>query len=345
MENNVYNSMTALEELIKKYNARKPFVIMGRHLCGSVTDNYIDSLDCRAVKYTGVRENPTEESVTDALTKFTQSDCDMIISIGGGSAMDTAKAVKYRSNKLSLPHIAIPTTAGSGSEATPYSVVIIDGKKVSLSAPELYPEEIILSSELLKSLSPQQKKVSLLDALCHSIESLMTGRSTAESKKYADSSVKLILGNYEEYIKGNEAEFEDIFKASYYAGRAIAVTKTSVGHAMSYTLTTDYNIRHGQAVAICLIKALEFAEKSGRRHELRTIYEILGCDQGELASTELMKVYKAMAPELSAEISGCTGETLADRVNMEKLSNSAVDFDRQAVVEIYNSVIRFIQSP
>lgn len=344
-DNNTYFEITALKYLLEKHSAKRPFAIMGRHLQNTDTDAFLDTLNADLCKYFNVKENPTEESVLDAQKAFEQHNADLLISIGGGSAIDTAKAVKYNllvhnPEYSKLAHIAVPTTAGSGSEATRFSVITYGGSKRSLTHDYLLPESAILDSSLLYSMNAQQRKVSLIDALCHSAESLLSRNSTDESKRFAALSMKIILENYKAFATNNTAVFDKIFTASNYAGRAINISKTAFGHALSYTLTTEYGIQHGQAVAICLIHALEYAENTGNfSDKLKDLSSALLCDDNQTPSQKLSAIYHDMDMLHRFDLSNANAKNLAQKVNAERLNNSIISFEFDDLCNIYADII------
>ncbi len=339
-----YFNISCLSDIIKKHKSIRPFAVMGKHLKGSETESILNTIGFKVGKYFGVMENPTEKSVADAHKAFEKYDGDLLISIGGGSAIDTAKGIKHNllgnPKYRNIPHIAISTTAGSGSEVTHFAVIYKNGVKISVADKLLLPENIILDSRLLYSLSEQQRKVSLLDALCHSVESMLSRNSTDESKNYAVYSIQAILENYKPFISGDKSVYKEILNASDFAGRAINISKTTVGHAMSYTLTSDYGVKHGQAAAICLIYALKYAEQF---YDLNTgysvLYNALGCKKEQSISERLLDIYNSMKPEHNFDLSQADADTLVKKVNVERLGNSAFSFDEKALREIYSEII------
>lgn len=337
-DSGVFFSLSGLEGLLQLYE--KPFAVMGGHLAGSPAETLLDQFGTG--KFFGVKENPDDVSIAAAQKAFEAHGGDLLVSIGGGSAMDTAKAVKYNLRDdprfAKLPHIAIPTTAGSGSEATHFSVMYHSGVKHSLAEPSLLPEHVILDSRLLYSLSPQQRKVSLLDALCHSIESILSGNACDESNDYALYAIKTILADYRDFIDGNTEVYEAVQLAAYYAGRAINLTKTTVGHAMSYVLTSHYGIRHGQAVTLCLAEALRYAE-GWIPPQARCLYDALGCRDGQGIGDRLSEIYQDMALLHAFDLQEANPVLLAESVNIERLSNSAISFTDEAIADIYSAVI------
>ncbi len=343
-DDGVYFSMDALETLVKKYGVKRPFAIMGRHVAGSFADDLLDRLPMTVGKYFKVVENPDEESVREAKKAFEEFKGDCLISIGGGSAMDTAKAVKYHlADKTAyngLIHIAVPTTAGSGSEATCFSVICHGGRKCSIEDPMLLPEHAILDSRLLYSLDRRQRNVSLLDAFCHTIESLMSRNSTDKSREYALYAMGIIMEKYKDYAKGDLSVYDEIFEASYYAGKAINISKTTAGHAMSYTLTSDYHIKHGQAVGMCLIYILKHAESKGQYgRELKNLHSAMGCKEGESVADRFLAVYHALKLEHSFDLSDADPNELAKKVNADRLGNSVMTFDEEELQKIYGDII------
>ena len=337
--------ISCLSNLILSHRCIRPFAVMGKHVKESKVSKLLDIVGFDVGRFYKVKENPDEKSIRAAQRAFEKHNADLLISIGGGSAIDTAKGIKYNlcsnSECCNIPHIAVPTTAGSGSEATHFAVIYKNGEKTSLEDASLLPENIILDSRLLYSLSEQQRKVSLLDALCHGVESILSRNCTDKSRDYALYSIGLITENYKEYISGNTDVYRDILLASDYAGRAINISKTTVGHAMSYVLTSDFGIKHGQAAAICLIHALNYAEKNNcltTGYDL--LYNELGCEIGQSISGRLLEIYNDMQPENNFELSTADAAKLSGKVNAQRLSNCAIVFDNKALEKIYADIIK-----
>ena len=193
---------------------------------------------------------------------------DYTICIGGGSVIDFAKLVNIglhndqvftnfpnhineveKGNKF----IAIPTTSGSGTEATHFAVLYHNLKEFSISHKFLYPDVVFLDSTLTYSINSYQTAISGIDAFCQAIESYWSINSTEESLKYSLSSLKLILKFLHKAVNNNcRISKKNMIYASYLAGKAINISKTTGAHALSYFLTTNYNIPHGQAVALTI---------------------------------------------------------------------------------------------
>jgi alcohol dehydrogenase class IV len=172
-----------------------------------------------------------------------------IVSQGGGSTMDVGKWLAFKHN---LKHTAIPTTAGTGSEATRYAVLTVRGKKRTFDLKK--PDDYILNPELIVSLPPLQTLSTGLDAMCQAYESLWSKNATDRSRYFA----KVALENASEYLKKSIDDPTNIkyrrmmLIAAHYSGRAIEITRTNVCHAISYPLTELYDIPHGIACAMSL---------------------------------------------------------------------------------------------
>ena len=288
--------------------------------------------------------------------KFVSGTCDGIIAVGGGSAIDVAKCIKLfsgmnekknyleqiPSNSVDIPFIAIPTTAGTGSESTKHAVIYYEGLKQSISYNEAIPDIVVLIPELLKDLPIYQKKSTLLDALCQGLESWWSINSTPESIEYAKAAVYSILDNYKNYLNGDEDSARKILVASNESGKAINLTATTAPHAMSYKLTSLYGIPHGIAVAVCMPGVWEYMvdnldkckDKRGKEYLKKIFDEIpMSADKFRAILSEL---------DISNPISKNKENDIAELVasiNQERLKNSPVDLDGEAIFRIYSDII------
>jgi alcohol dehydrogenase class IV len=206
-------------------------------------------------KYREVRDNPS---------------VDLIIAVGGGTIIDIAKIIsiaysnrcekveeilsdKTLGNRLDL--IFIPTTAGTGSEATSFAVVYKDKVKISIDHKSLLPSYVVLDPVLLKSLPVPILNSTVLDALAQAIESIWARGATEESREYSKEAIGLILDNLD---KGNTIErLSGLQVASHLAGKAINISKTTLPHSISYPITSHFGVPHGVAVFLTLPNAAE----------------------------------------------------------------------------------------
>lgn len=358
----IYPSFTALSSLIKAHHMQHPFIVMDSFLKNSKQQK-------KLAKYHGVffydfKPNPLYEDVLEAMHLYQKEHCDGIISIGGGSAIDTAKAVRLflsmpeTQNHLestpqyrNIPHIAIPTTAGTGSESTSFAVIYEKGEKQSLSSPMLLPEAVILDERFLLSLPLSQKKATLFDALCQSIESMWSVQSTKTSQYYALKAMHSILTYMDEYFSSEHPRhLKEIFKAANDAGKAINISKTTAAHAMSYKVTSLYHIPHGHAVALCmpgvwnllLQKKEETNDPRGKIHIARILKKIsycFGCENAKQAQQRFCSLLKRYDMERQIEATAEEMETLITSVNPLRLKNFPIDVSRDDIEKIYATFI------
>ncbi len=261
------NYLTSLKTQLKKINAEKPFVVVDSFLMKDIAKKMKE-----AIIFSSFTSNPKYEEMLEGLKLFKENKCDAIISIGGGSCIDVAKVIKLSLNAdansdiptfkqdykyTDVRHICIPTTSGTGSESTRHAVLYLDGVKQSISSPAIVPEYVILCPKFIVTVPDYQKRATMMDALCQCIESLWSRKATKESRKYAKAGLKLFKTNYMGYLKGDMEAIKNIQIAANYSGKAINISETTAAHAMSYKLTSLYNIPHGHAVAICMNAILE----------------------------------------------------------------------------------------
>ena len=220
-----------------------------------------DRVGIEVVVFHDFTPNPKYEEVVDGVKVFNENICDTIVAVGGGSAIDVAKCIKLFSNMDSkgnylkqqispngIKLIAIPTTAGTGSESTRYAVIYYNGEKQSVTHDSCIPSAVVFNPYFLFSLPDYQKKATMLDALCHATESFWSVNSTKESIEFATQAITIILANYKGYFINEIQACKQMLMAANLAGKAINITQTTAGHAMSYKLTSLYGIAHGHAV-------------------------------------------------------------------------------------------------
>ncbi len=244
--------------------ANKSFEVSGAKL---FIENLIGTAEITSFHNFSV--NPKIEDLQKGIEIFREGDFDLIIAIGGGSVLDMAKLISVLSHQHSelanlitgnaqiaehkTPLLAIPTTAGTGSEATMFSVVYIDNMKYSVSSPSILPNSVYLSPYFLKTASPYLAACTGLDAFCQAVESIWSVNATEESESYGLKAIELIWNNlHSAAVLSDALAMEQMLEASFLAGKAINITKTTAPHAISYAFTTYYNIPHGHAVALSL---------------------------------------------------------------------------------------------
>lgn len=310
-----------------------------------------------------VEPNPDYVTVCKVIELFNGNECDGIIAIGGGSVIDVAKAVKLFCNMpqgskyieevaepADIPLLAVPTTAGTGSESTCFSVVYVKGVKHSFSHKQIIPTHVYLDGALLNTLPVYQKKCTMLDALCQGIESIWSVNSTPESVAYAKKAVETILKNMDRYIDGDNAVNQEMMLAANYSGRAICISQTTAAHAMSYKLTSEYGLPHGHAVAICLPYVWRYisentqkcSDRRGEKHlwdSLALIAALFGAASDDAAINRFSDMLKAMGIEAPSNLTEQEIVKLSEAVNVERLKNTPVTISNVALFKIYSALL------
>lgn len=308
--------------LIKEKNLSKPLVVTdkGIHQIGLLSPLF-ESLKDNKLEYAyfyDVVANPTIKNVNDGLKVFKDNNCDSIIVVGGGSAMDCAKmigALEVKKNatveklkgilkvRKALPFlIVVPTTAGTGSETTLAAVIVNEEThhKYAINDPHLIPKYALLDPALLVSLPPKITSTTGMDALTHAVEAYIGRSNTKKTKKCALEAIKLIHENLVESYKNgqNLVSRENMQKASYLAG--VAFTRAYVGyvHAIAHSLGGKYNVPHGLANAIILPYVLEeFGKKAHKK--LADLSDLLSLCEKSSSKEEKARAFIAWIKELN----------------------------------------------
>ena len=348
-------SVSQIGDYLKGKGLSKPLVILDGFLKGSAVCETLKSF-CEPVFFSDFKPNPTYSDTLAARAAFKAEGCDCIISIGGGSAIDTAKAVKLflphetdegligrELRYVNLKHIAVPTTAGTGSESTQYSVIYYEGRKQSLTGPLLIPDLIVLDPAFLKTLPTGQKAATLLDALCQATEALWSVNAKDLSDAYAIDAIELILRHVKGYMAGEDKDLAPIQKAANLAGKAINITATTAAHAMSYKITSTFGIPHGAAVAMCMSPVWGFynehAEQTARYALASSgICRAYGASSLAEAKEIFDRLYKELLPNPKRSCTEEELDMLVSEVNPERLKNYPVDLSAEDVRALYLQV-------
>lgn len=325
----------------------------------------VEDIKVPIIKFDSFTPNPLYEDVCKGVDLFRKERCDAIIAVGGGSSMDVAKCIKLyckmSDDKLYLEQeykdtgvklIAIPTTAGTGSESTRYAVIYYDGKKQSVTHDSIVPDVAILEPRVLKTLPMYQKKCTMLDALCQGIESWWSINSTDESKEYSRKAVTDIMKWWREYIFDNTDEAAvHIMKAANYAGRAICITQTTAAHAFSYKITSMYKLPHGHAVAVCLPEIWTYMlsnmdkciDHRGEQY-LGVVFKEIAGVMDVATPEEAISLFRGMMNDMEmkqpvAQNSEKEIELLSTSVNPIRLKNNPVELEQEAIRYLYGIIV------
>jgi len=279
-------SIKKLPALIKSKGFTKVLVVTDKGLMSvHLLDGLFASLALEGVSYElfdGAQANPTIQNIEDALALYTSSSCQALIAFGGGSSMDCAKgcAARVTNRHKSIPSMrgllkvtrkpavvfAVPTTAGTGSEATVAAVITDPSthEKYAINDPKLMPPFAVLDPELTVGLPPHITSTTGMDALTHAVEAYIGQSNTANTTEKAELAVQLIFANIEiAYKDGKNLQArENMLRASFYAGTAFTRAYVGYVHAIAHNLGGLYGLPHGLANAIILPYVLDFYGES-----------------------------------------------------------------------------------
>lgn len=295
----------------------------------------IDELSFGSVAFTDFEPCPEVSSVMAGVDVFKKEKCDFIVTVGGGSAIDVAKAIKFFS-KSDVKILAVPTTAGTGAEVTRFAVLYNHGDKESVRSYDIIPDFAVFDCTTLASLAHYQRVVTGLDAFSHSIEAYWSSDATDESREYSAEALELFNKYFTKYLDDDKSSYEPMMKCSELAGRAINIAQTAAPHAMSYKLHKLRGYSHGQAVALCLAYIWQYMLENCKTAEL----EIL------LAETEIISGFTPQSFQiLLKNLNLCDDLNLTENeleecisgVNIKRMSNHPMKFDYDDIENIYRS--------
>ena len=341
---------------------KKPFLCCGSSFKTTKAYQYLKEKYDLTV-WDKIRPNPRFEDMVSAAELFKQNNCDFMIGAGGGSPLDSAKMIKLlvtNDAKTALTEpmqandiefLAIPTTSGTGSEATRYSIFYVnENEKHSITHDDFLPDFIILDEEFLKTVPPYQRRCTCMDVLCHAIESYWNVKSNAESRSYAEKAIRLFVENKDGYIANKASANRGMLMASYYAGKAINMTATTSAHAMCYNITINCGTAHGHSVSVNLAEIWDYMndhnekvnDPRGRDFVLKALDEI-GVLLGGKNSQDGVDIFRNLLDEFELYTPKADKEAVlafAKSVNADRLLNNPTTLTSDDVTEIYKRVFR-----
>jgi len=269
------NSLNNIKKIISDLDAKKILLVTGKgsYKKSGSEKKLFECLGNTVIeRFFDFEANPNIKDVQVGISIISSFKPDLVIAIGGGSVIDVAKLINIFAahvikekeiyefvnksesvNKPGLPLVAIPTTSGTGSEATHFAVVYIGNKKYSFAHKYVLPDFSIIDPSLSYSNPAYIKACSGFDALSQAIESFWAVGSTEESRGYSREAIRIILSSIEmAVVESDEKSMDRMSLAANLAGKAINISKTTAAHAVSYPITKFLDIPHGHAVALTL---------------------------------------------------------------------------------------------
>lgn len=327
-----------------------------------IADELLENNKKLNVVYSNISPNPDVKECDVCVEKIKENHCDFIVAMGGGSVMDCAKAAaafcteenksaKYLSGEIeipskALPIIAIPTTAGTGSEISCVSVLSNheSGQKKPLNSVNFYPKAAIIDPELTYSVPPYITACTGMDVLCHAIEAYWSKHHQPVCDLLATQALKLVFSNLETAVfdGSNKEAREKMAEASVLAGMAFTIPKTTSAHACSYPLTNRLGIPHGEACGLTVDYFLRINAEGFEGNRLEDLAKTLDYDSVESLAEHIKNLKKTIG--LRSDLKGFDindqmFETLVCESQHPNLLNNPVEITKNMLEEMYQKLI------
>lgn len=363
-----------LPDLVRARGARRVLLVTGgRSFDASGAARILPRLAQVAAveRWSGVPESPDAADLLPGLQLFDRFRPDLVLAVGGGSVMDAAKLLCAYAGTTDLARlrdriraggpvttrepglVAVPTTCGSGSEATSFAVVYLGEEKFSVAGPVLRPDVAVLDPQLVTTAPAYTRAAAGMDAVAQAVESLWAVGATDTSRRWARHALRLLLPAVERFATAPDVDgARAMVIGAHLAGRAIDISKTTGAHALSYAITKRYGVAHGHAVALTLGGFLHthhdaepsrlLVDPATHAAVMAELRRYFGARDGRTLREAFDRLARGTGLTLGlAAIGADTPEaraSLASAVNVERLSNNPVRFTQKALVRLVNDV-------
>lgn len=353
-----FGSVEQLPSVLRALGARSILLFTGRT---SFAASGAEAVLCRSLAACDVHRAshaggpPQLDAVRYGVAELRACTPDVVVAVGGGSVLDMAKLVALFANQpagpehyvtggrsieaAACPLVALPTTAGSGSEATHFAVVYSEKRKYSVAHPSLLPRAALVDPQFTMNLTPPQTAIPGIDALSQAIESYWSVNSTDESRSRSRRAIRLVLEHLPEAVRQPDRTARaGVAEAAFLAGQAINVARTTAPHAVSYGMTAWFGVPHGQAVAITLphffafnaeVTDADVADRRGAafvRRMLDELNELLGTRSAIESRQRLQAFIRQVGLATRLDDVGVSSPAARQRVlecvNAERLTNN-----------------------
>lgn len=361
-EQSLAGALSGLGDLVRRTSATKLMLVVDRQAVAAThaqptIDAQLGGFEC--CWFDGFNPNPRCEEGLAAARLAVARSVDAVVAVGGGSCLDVAKIAALAARRMEiaeslargerldeaepLPIIAVPTTSGTGSEATHFAAIYVDGRKASVAHPRLRPRGVVLDPALHLAMPARIAAETGLDALGQAMESLWAVGSTERSRAFATAGGRLVAQYLEESVKRPTPERRlAMMVGAHLAGQAINISKTTASHAMSYKLTQRFGVAHGHGVALTLghvaaanaaVTAEDCADPRGPEHvreQVRAAAALLDATPADLprAVGQLLDRLGLPATLEGVGVDPASAANLAKEVDPVRLGNNPRRFTR-----------------
>lgn len=344
----------AFERLLKKDVGGRILLVTGKKSfeTSGAQEFILNNIPSEAIvlRYSDFENNPNITDLLKGIKTANDFNPSVIIAIGGGSVIDMGKLIRffythsgeiltgpYVTTRIGIPLIAIPTTAGTGCEATHFAVLYDDQKKKhSIANNAILPDCAIINPVLTYNQTPYLTACSGFDALAQAIEAYWNKNATTKSDEYAQKAINLIYDTLPKVVANPTPDLRDrMAEGAYWAGKAINITKTTAPHAFSYPFTAFYGIPHGHAVAIVFPYIADFNLKKIKQSnfKIEKIKELFGLEivrnlQYYCKSIGLHMLHNQYDMGL-----------LKNGINIDRLKNNPVEINEEQALNLLSKII------
>ena len=315
-----------LPEEIKKRGFKKVLVVTDESLYkAGVSSKITDLLEANSINYVlyhDVKPNPPIENVLDGVKMCRNEKCDLIVAVGGGSSIDTAKGISIvmtnpdredvvslngpsNTKNKGLPIIALPTTAGTAAEVTINYVITDPEKEIKMVCVDEHdiPIIAIVDTELMASMPKSVASSTGMDALTHAIEGYITKSRNIMSQMFSMKAIELIYDNLEKAVNDKDQDaINKVGLGQYIAGMAFSNVGLGIVHSMAHQLGAVYDTPHGLANAILLPTVMEFNGEVSYEEFRKILTEAMHIDATEFTKEEVIKTFCECIKTLSHDV-------------------------------------------
>lgn len=370
----ICDNLAAVGEILDGRSCRSVFLVadpLAYELSGA-SEALRGALASRRVTiFREFQSNPNSGELLRGIELYHGTQPDIVVAVGGGTAIDLAKLIAFCAvqsgdaidlitsplvnARRGVPVVAVPTTAGTGSEATHFSVVYLNGQKYSVAHRFMLPDFVILDASLTESMPTNVTAETGLDAFCQAVESIWSVHSTEESTHFAVEATQLVWRHLAAAVHHPTRDDRvAMCRAAHLAGKAINISKTTAAHAVSYTITSKLGVPHGRAVALTLGPMLAFIsdvtdhdcnDSRGPEHVRQVIGRVvglLGCQTAAEADRAIRQWITSLGCPTRLTQVGATGDscigTIVNGVNVERLANNPRRLTDLSLIALLKSI-------